>query len=182
MALLTQLYNTTMHFSSVQKQYLHWLIVIFMCLCVSGLLAAEAIENKYEVSVIASVRLDNVAVVSRNLGLPVLLVFASTECPYCDLLEDEILKPMLISGDYEDKVIIRKILIDIEHEIVDFNGILVAMDDFVTRHSVYVVPTILFFDHDGNELAKRLIGVNTIEMYGSIVDEAIEVSLKKLHK
>lgn len=157
-------------------------MTVLMCLWISSLSATEAIENKNEINVVATTRLDDVSIVSKNQGLPVLLVFSSTECSYCDLLEDEILRPMLISGDYDDKVIIRKILIDEEYEIVDFNGIPFDMDDFVTRHGVYVVPTILFFEHDGNELAERLIGVNTIEMFGSLVDDAIEVSFKKLHK
>lgn len=171
-----------MHFSSYQKQYIHCLATVFMCLWISSSFAAEAIENKNEVNVVATTRLDTVSILSKNLNIPVLLVFSSTECPYCELLEEEILRPMLISGDYEDKVIIRKILIDKEYEIVDFNGMPADMDEFVTRHGVYVVPTILFFDHDGNELAERLIGINTVEMFGGIVDEAIEVSLKKLQK
>lgn len=153
-----------------------------MCLWVFGALATGKEENKNAINVVASTRLDNVGATSKSLSLPVLLVFFSTSCPYCKMLEDEILRPMLISGDYENKVIIRKLLIDKEHELVDFNGKLVDMGNFVTRHNVHVVPTMLFLDHNGKELAKRLIGINTIEMFGGDVDNAIELSLKKLHK
>jgi hypothetical protein len=38
----------------------------------------------------------------------------------------------------------------------------------------------LFLGPDGKELSERLVGINTVEMFGGLVDDAIEVSLHKL--
>lgn len=119
---------------------------------------------------------------ARNNKLPVLLVFSAEHCTYCQLLEDEILKPMLLSGDYTNKVLINKIMLDGEEDIRDFNGDAVNASILAQRYNVYVTPTILFLDSNGRELEERLIGINTIEMFGGLVDHAIDTSLKKLNK
>ena len=118
---------------------------------------------------------------AERKGLPILLVFSASDCSYCELLEAEILRPMLLSGDYTDKVIIRKVNIDEDSAIVrDFNGKKTPLNDIVLRYGVYVTPTVIFVNHEGTELAKRLIGINTVEYYGGDVDAAIEKSLKKI--
>ena len=124
--------------------------------------------------------LHDVARLSNQNGLPILLVFSATHCTYCEMLEDEILKPMLISGDYGDKVIIRKINIDLTEDLRDFNGKHIEASDFVNRYNVFVTPTMLFLDSSGEELANRMIGINTVEMYGGFVDDAIDQSIKMI--
>lgn len=119
---------------------------------------------------------------ANNKNLPVLMVFSAEHCAYCKLLEEEILKPMLLSGDYHDKVLINKILLDDGADIRDFNGESVNADILSQRYGVYVTPTILFLDSKGRELDERLLGINTIEMFGGLVDQAIDTSLDKLRK
>ena len=45
------------------------------------------------------------------LNVPVVL-FSASHCGYCTIIKEEFLKPMLLSGDYVDKVLIRKLVID----------------------------------------------------------------------
>ena len=113
--------------------------------------------------------------------LPIMLVFTASDCSYCDLLERDILRPMLISGDYDDKVIIRKIVIDEQPSIRDFRGRRIAADQLAQRYGVYVTPTILFLDSRGRELSERIVGINTVEMFGGRVDAAIAESRQVLH-
>lgn len=168
-----------MHFSPNLKTCYYQILAILLCCSVTGVWAVGvAAKNKGEV--IATTRLDKVAEDSKNSRLPILLVFSSDTCPYCKLQEDEILKPMQISGDYDNKVIIRKVLVPQELELVDFRGKTISMDDFVDHYGVQVTPTILFLDQNGTELVQRLVGINTVEMFGRDVDGAIELSLKKL--
>jgi thioredoxin-related protein len=113
--------------------------------------------------------------------LPIMLVFTASDCSYCDVLEHEILRPMLISGDYDDKVIIRKIVIDEQPSIRDFRGRSIAADKLAQRYGVYVTPTMLFLDSHGRELSERIVGINTVEMFGGRVDAAIAKSRQVLH-
>jgi thioredoxin-related protein len=122
------------------------------------------------------------ALTARNLQLPVLLEFAAEYCSYCELLEEEVIEPMIISGDYTDKVIIRKVLIDGSSLVRDFDGVLSDPVGLAGRYGVSATPTLVFVDHDGRELAPRIVGVNTIELFGGRVDDAIEQSLAVLRK
>ena len=117
---------------------------------------------------------------SREKRLPILLFFSATHCPYCELLENEILKPMILSGDYKDRVIIAKVVLDDTDDMLGFTGEQTDMDNFTSEYNLFVTPTLLFLDASGKEINKRIIGVNTIELFGGRVDSAIANALKKL--
>ena len=156
------------------------LLVIVCSLLLIGSAGTGSAVERPKVKVRITTDLQKLGQMSRKRRLPVLLVFSAAHCPYCELLEAEILKPMLISGDYTNKVIIRKLMIDSGDTIIDFSGKKISADSFMTRHGVYVTPTILFLGPKGTELAKRLIGINTVEMFGGDVDNAINSSLRAL--
>lgn len=153
-------------------------LIILCLLVVTGFANAE--PGAPIVQVQQTENLHEAARLSSQKALPILLVFSATHCPYCVMLEDEILKPMLISGDYGEKIIIRKINIDLADSLRDFDGKEIKAGDFVNRYNVFVTPTMLFLDSNGNELAKRMIGINTVEMFGGFVDEAIDQSIKMI--
>jgi len=102
----------------------------------------------------------------------ILLEMSASTCGYCITLEEEIIKPMLRSGDY-DNVLIRKLDIDSHYLMNDMNGKKSSAFELSSKMGVYVTPTILFLDGNGNEVSERIIGVNTLEMYGGYVDDAL---------
>jgi len=114
--------------------------------------------------------------------IPVMVMFAAEECPYCEILESEVLRPMLISGDYGGKVLIRKYMIDHEAKIRDFDGKMIDSYDFAERYNVFVTPTLIFLGYQGQELAETIIGVNTLELFAGRVDDAIVESLNSLRQ
>lgn len=156
------------------------LIAIAITLISIGVMASNNARQTPSIQVPQSTDLASLSQDASNRKLPVLLVFSAEDCPYCQLLEDEILKPMLLSGDYNDKVLINKIMLDDDVDIRDFNGDAVNADILSQRYGIYVTPTMLFLDANGRELNERLLGINTIEMFGGRVDQAIEASLDKL--
>ena len=109
--------------------------------------------------------------------LPILLVFSAIECDYCELLEEEFLRPMLLSGEYADKVIIRKLVLDNGSRLTDFSGRQRDATEVSADYRVFVTPTLLFVDGSGRELAARMLGINTIEMFGGYLDNCIETAL-----
>ena len=75
------------------------------------LACAEETAQYPPVAVPDAADLAGTGALSRARQLPIMLVFSADDCPYCRLLEEEFLKPMLISGEYDDKVIfLRKII------------------------------------------------------------------------
>ena len=119
---------------------------------------------------------------ARAGRLPILLAFSASECPYCEDLEEEFLEPMLLSGDYADKIIIRKLELDNGSRVRDFSGRSVEASELAHGLRVFVTPTILFVDADGRELAQRMIGINTLEMFGGYLDGCIDTALLNLRE
>ena len=43
-----------------------------------------------------------------------------------------------------------------------------------------MTPTLLFLDPDGTEIVPRIVGVNTVEMFGFYLDRAIDAARERL--
>ncbi|MCK4744014.1 MAG: thioredoxin family protein [Sulfuriflexus sp.] len=117
---------------------------------------------------------------AQSQQLPILVMFSASYCGYCSTLKEEFLKPMLLSGDYTDKVIIRVLEIDDLDDIRDFDGTKIDPESFAERYNIYLTPTLAFIDPNGKELAPPLVGMTTIDFYGGYLDEAITNSLVQL--
>lgn len=119
---------------------------------------------------------------ARQKQLPIMLMVSQEDCPYCVLLKSDILNPMMISGDYVDRVIMAELRIDHGGSITDFDGKSISPRDVAARYNSTFSPTLLFLDANGRQVRKRMIGVNTIEMYGYYVDESIDAALKAIRR
>jgi len=114
--------------------------------------------------------------------IPLLLEFAAEYCEYCVLLEEEILNPTLLNRDYDQRVLMRKLVIDRSSKLRDFNATAVTSAELAIRYRVFVTPTLLFVDSQGRELAERMVGVVTLEFYGGYLDQSIDASSEMLRK
>ena len=112
--------------------------------------------------------------------LPILLEFSAASCMYCRQLEREFLVPMLISGEYTDKAIIRRLLLDTGAYITDFDGERKPASDVASRYRAWITPTLVFIDGRGNEITERMIGINTPELFGGYLDACIDTALLKI--
>jgi thioredoxin-related protein len=121
--------------------------------------------------------LQQLGVQASDRRLPILLSFSAIDCSYCELLEEEFLEPMLLGGEYTDKIIIRKLVLDNGSRVGDFSGRQIDATRLSDRYRIYVTPTMLFVDSDGRELAERMVGINTPELFGGYLDNCIETAL-----
>ena len=117
---------------------------------------------------------------ARSGHMPILLVVSQEDCPYCELLKREILEPMLISGEYDGRVLIRELLIDSALPVRDFDGQAITPDALAQRYRARLTPTVLFLDDRGRELTKPMIGINTVDFYGYYLDAAIDAARARL--
>ncbi len=108
----------------------------------------------------------------ESLGL--VLMLHAEHCPYCILMENDILSPMVKSGEYDKKVLIRKLQIDEARDVIDFSGKTVEPSDISGKYSAYVTPTLVFLDYQGNERIKQMVGINTVELFGAYLDIEID--------
>ena len=114
--------------------------------------------------------------------VPLLLEFASEHCEYCTLLEREILNPTLLDQDYEQRVLMRKLLVGNATRLRDFDNQATDADSLAGRYRIWVTPTVLFLDSNGEEIAERLVGVSSLDFYGGYLDAALNQARKRLQE
>lgn len=107
-------------------------------------------------------------------GAALVVVFSAKHCPYCRVLEDQYLKPMLRSGAWDGRMAVRRIEMDTVSDLRDFSGAPVASDALARRHGIRVTPTILFMDARGNEVAPRLIGIGSEHFFAGMLEDSID--------
>jgi len=120
------------------------------------------------------------AQVARNESKIIMLEVSASYCGYCDLLEEEFIKPMLRNDYYSGIVLIRKIDLDSYQAITDFSGNKTTPDVFAKNFNVKLTPTILFFDGNGNEVSQRILGINSLDLYGGYIEDGLNDGLLKI--
>ena len=160
-----------------------WIINQLIIVSVFSFLVAHAGSDDGSNHIPQATDLEVVALQSNRNKIPIMIMYAAETCEYCERLEQDLLAPMHISGQYNNRVIIRKVMIDGIDSIKDFSGKSVDAEDFAFKRGVQVTPTLQFVDADGNQLAPEMIGYNTPEMYASYIENAIESSARAIrHK
>jgi len=117
---------------------------------------------------------------ANDKNIPIIILISSIHCDYCKFIKREFLVPMIKSGEYKNKVILKVIEDDLNDEVIDFNNQLIDSGIFSERYSISFTPTMIIVDHEGNELTERIIGLQSEEYYGAFIDQAIENALTKI--
>ena len=111
----------------------------------------------------------------------IMLEVSASYCDYCRTLEEEIIKPMLRSGDYTRNVLIRQLEIDDSYLVNNISGEQITPSKLAEKFKIKITPTLLFLDAHGNEVSERILGVYSLDFYGGYVDQAIIDGLKKVN-
>jgi thioredoxin-related protein len=144
------------------------------------LFSAQAMGNDTQIPPLHSLYQD--AILSTQSQRPILLVFSETLCIYCHRVKKNFIKPMMISGDYDDQVIFRQATLDNRKKtITGLNGKTQTLGQLAKQYRIKIIPTVLFLDASGRELSERIIGINSEDYYGYFLDQAILQALKKIN-
>ena len=144
------------------------------------LLSANAFGNDAQISPLHSLHQD--ALLSSESGRPILLIFGETLCIYCHRVKENFIKPMIISGDYAEKVIFREVSLDKrDATITGFNGKTQTLGQLAKQYRIQIIPTLLLLNASGQELSERIIGISSEDYYGYFLDQAILEALKKIN-
>ena len=94
------------------------------------------------------------------------------------VMESDYLVPMLRNRAYDSMVLIRKIHLDSFDEIIDFDGKEIAPTDLSQRYGVWVTPTLLFLNSEGEEVQKRMVGLGVRDFVSDFIDQSIAAATK----
>ena len=111
---------------------------------------------------------------------PILVLFMSSHCSYCERVLREFLLPMQLNAEYRSKVIMRQIEVGSDTPLKDFAGRPTTQAQFASRYRVQMVPTVMLFDAQGNVLATPLVGLTTPDFYGGYLDQVIDEAVGKV--
>lgn len=149
-------------------------------LLLASLTVASLVQASNAPEILLAKNLLEDAQTAAHEKLPLLLMFSADECPYCITVEEQFLKPMVISGDYRNKVLMRKVMLGAHPSGTDFDGQQLNADALAQRYNVFVTPTVVFVNDKGEEIAERLVGINTVDYYGAYLDQSIDAALSHM--
>jgi thioredoxin-related protein len=112
--------------------------------------------------------------------IPILVVFTSPGCHYCDRVKREYLAPMLKDPTYRKQVIIRELEVGSSRPLTLFDGSKSTEGAFAAEHKVFMVPTIMVFDTRGEATSEPIIGLLTPDYYFGYIQNAINDGLSKV--
>lgn len=110
-------------------------------------------------------------------GEPLVVMTTLAGCPYCQIVREHHLLPMLREGR------IHAIQIDTRDRtsnLQGFDGVMTTPSDQARTWKARFAPTVLFLGPDGTELAERLVGVAVPDFYGEYLDERLKQARARL--
>ena len=107
------------------------------------------------------------------VGAPIIIYATRADCRFCRLLEQEVLKPLIRSGESASQFSLLPLPLDNPRSLVNFAGIEIAAGTLAARYQLQLTPTLVFVDSKGSELMPRLIGYQSGTYYEHYLEEAI---------
>jgi thioredoxin-related protein len=126
--------------------------------------------------------LAQVAAEARSKRVPILVAFMQQSCPYCAIARRDYLLPLQADPQWRHRVLIREVDVDRNTPLRDFTGAATTQRAFARTHEARRVPTLIFFDADGNRVGQPIIGLLSEDFYRLYIEQGIEAGLAKMRK
>ncbi len=175
----------TNQYGSMNETYklLFKTISCYFLMLISQYVCSQSSEHqlqKQPIQIVESKDLSKLLPADQTQNKVIILYVSSPFCRYCRKLEKEILHPMIKSGDFVEKSLLRKFVIDSKISILNFKGKKQLPKSLMEEYKVKITPTLLFLDKNGNQLSEAIVGFSNDEFYWYYLDTAIERSNQKL--
>lgn len=112
--------------------------------------------------------------------VPILVLFSSPTCPYCERIKREYLLPMQKDPAYRKKVIIREVTVGASTPLIEYDGTTTTEGAFAADHKVFMVPTVKVLDTHGEDASEAIVGLLIPDFYFGYLEAAIEDGLRKV--
>ncbi len=113
--------------------------------------------------------LRNELALALKSGNPLVVMVSLDGCPFCKAVREQYLAPL---REQEGLPVVQ---VDMHSAaaLQDFNGLALTHDHMVRTWGIKIAPSLLFFGADGVEVAPRLVGVGSMDYYGSHLDQRL---------
>jgi len=158
-----------------------FLLVIFSVFSSHPAVAQSSVPASQKAQFKEVTNLQSLGKQSQQKQLPILLMFSAESCEYCKLLIEEVLNPMILSGLYDEKVVImRHVGIDEPKPIPDWKGRAIKKSQWAYQLNADLTPTVLFVDASGNEVAPRIVGISEITLYSGLIHQRLNTAYQTM--
>lgn len=103
------------------------------------------------------------------------VLFSRIACPFCAIVRDHYLRPLVarrIAG-----LFVSEIGIDSDSMVTAWHYRRTTQSAFARAHQARLAPTVAFFDSKGRELAERIVGLSQ-DFFGAYLDAAVAQALR----
>jgi len=170
---MVDVFASTRGDESMTRLFAIWGLILAWGLVLSG--AASAASG-----LIHAKNLQADAQLAAKRQVPILVLFTSPGCHYCERVKNEYLGLMHKDPAYRDKVVIREVTMGATTPLTDFNGTPTTEGAFAATRKVFMVPTVMVFDTHGNETGEAIVGLLTPDYYFGYLESAIEAGMSKV--
>lgn len=109
-------------------------------------------------------------------GKPLLVMASLDGCPFCGLVRDNYLAPLLREG----AIAVVQLDMRSDQVVTGFDDVRTTHRETLRAWSVKVAPTVLFFGRGAREAAPRLEGASIPDFYGAYLDERLRTARRSL--
>lgn len=118
---------------------------------------------------------------AKQQQLPIVLMFGAESCEFCQVLKEQVFSPMALSGMYEGRALLmRHVGIDEPGTIPGFDGTPLNKAKWAYELGADLTPTVLFLDGNGREIAPRIVGISTLELYAGVIHRNLNSAYEAL--
>lgn len=159
-------------------------LIIITFACCASTYAAEGLVYQYEeqepeaASIPRLSSFQQVADAARKHGVPILVEFSTPWCIYCEAMEEQILKPLILSGKYEGQIIIKKMEVNTYSSVTGFDGKQYRSDQLSRMYNIGIYPTLVFFNASGLEVSQRIVGITVLDYVAEQLDMSIDSAVQ----
>lgn len=154
------------------------MIAIASLILAWGLAPAGAAQMARELVAAKNFSVDARTAAQRQV--PIMVLFSSPSCAYCEQVKREYLVPMHKDPSYRGRVVIREVNIDSDSSLTDFDGKPTTGEAFAHNHDVSVVPTVKVFDPRGRQTGDPVVGLLIADFYFGYLEAAIDEGIRKV--
>lgn len=155
-----------------------WKVMLQAAILACGLAlpgAASAADGLVQAS---SFKADGRLAAQRRV--PILVVFTSPGCHYCERVKQEYLLPMHKDPAYIKRVIIREVTVGATTPLTGFDGSATTEGAYAAAHKVFMVPTIKVLTPQGGDTGEAIVGMLTPDYYFGYLEAAIDEGGRKV--
>lgn len=153
------------------------MVEMFRLLFITIFIFLSTFSRAENITLINATNLHKDSKKSQEKSLPILMMFSVDDCAYCEKVKNDILKPMIKSGEYKNKVIIRHLNTSKDSEIIDFANEESSAQELASFYGVSFFPTIVLLNHKGQALSGHIVGIANVDYYWYDLDIAIKTAL-----